>query len=116
MGDERKVYKVLVGKPEGKRPLGRPRRKWEDGVRMDLREIGLGGVDWIRLAQDRDRWRGVVSAVMNLRVLALRSYLVTAYKANERHYRLSVGNARRRSICNEIFKYFDFFLEKTWLP
>jgi hypothetical protein len=73
MGQERKVYRVLVGKPEGKRPLGRPRRRWEDGVRMDLREIGLGGADWIRLAQDRDRWRSVVSAVMNLRVLALRS-------------------------------------------
>jgi hypothetical protein len=73
MGEERKVYKVLVGKPKGKRPLGRPRRRREDGVRMDLREIGLGGVDWIRLAQDRDWWRAVVSAVMNLRVLALRS-------------------------------------------
>jgi hypothetical protein len=73
MGEDRKVYKVLVGKPEGKRPLGRPRRRWEDGVRMDLREIGLGHVDWIRLAQDRDRWRAVVSAVMKLRVLAPRS-------------------------------------------
>jgi hypothetical protein len=65
MGEERRVYKVLVGKPEGKRPLGRPRRRWEaprrrweDGIRMDLREIGLGGVDWIRLAQDRDRVAG----------------------------------------------------------
>jgi hypothetical protein len=73
MGEERKVYKVLVGKPEGKRPLGRPMRGWEDGVRMDLREIGLEVVDWIRLAQNRDRWRDVVSAVMNLRVLAPRS-------------------------------------------
>jgi hypothetical protein len=73
MGEERQVYKVLVGKPEGKRPLGRPRRRWEDGVRMDLREIGFGGVDWIRLAQDRDRLWAVVSAVMNLRVLAPRS-------------------------------------------
>jgi hypothetical protein len=73
MGEERKVYKVLVGKPEGKSPLGRPRRRWEDGIRMDLREIGLGGVDWIRLTQDRDGWRAVVSAVMNLRVLAHRS-------------------------------------------
>jgi hypothetical protein len=63
MGEERKVYKVLVGKPEGKRPLGRPRRRCEDGIRMDLREIGLGSVDWIRLAQDRDRWRAVVRAV-----------------------------------------------------
>jgi hypothetical protein len=72
MGEERKVYKVLVGKPEGKRPLGRPRRRWEDGIRMDLREIGLG-VDRIRLSQGRDRWRAVVSAVMNLWVLAPRS-------------------------------------------
>jgi hypothetical protein len=71
------VYKVLVGKPEGKRPLGRPRGRWEDGIRMDLGEIGLGGVDWIRLAQDRDRWRAVVSAVMNLRVLAPRIWLVS---------------------------------------
>jgi hypothetical protein len=55
MGEERNVYKVLVVKPEGKRPLGRTRRRWEDGIRMDLREIGLGGVDWIRLTQDRDR-------------------------------------------------------------
>jgi hypothetical protein len=73
MGEERKVHMVLAGKPEGKRPLGRPRRRWEDGVRMDLREIGLRGVDLIRLAQDRDRWRAVVNAVMNLRVLAPRS-------------------------------------------
>jgi hypothetical protein len=73
MGEERKVYKVLVGKPEGKRPPGRPRRKWEDGIRMNLRETGVGGVDWIRLSQDRDRWRAVVSAVMNLGVLAPRS-------------------------------------------
>jgi hypothetical protein len=56
MGEERKVYKVLVGKPEGKRPLGRPRHRWKDGIRMDLREIAWGSVHWIRLAQDRDRW------------------------------------------------------------
>jgi hypothetical protein len=62
-----------VGKHEAKIPLGRPRCGWEHGVRMDLREIGLGGVDWIRLAQDKDRWWAVVSAVMNLRVLAPRS-------------------------------------------
>jgi hypothetical protein len=73
MGEERKMYKVLVGKPEGKRPLGRPRRRWEDGIRMDLRELGLGGVDWIRLAQDRGRWWAVVSVVMNLLVLAPQS-------------------------------------------
>jgi hypothetical protein len=73
MGEDRKVYKVLVQKPEGKRPLGRPRRRWEDGIRMDLGEIGLGGVDWIRLDQDRNRWRAVVSAVMNVRVLVPQS-------------------------------------------
>jgi hypothetical protein len=75
MGEERKVYKVWVRKPEGKRPLVRPRRRWEDGIRMDLREIDWvgGGVDWIQVAQVRDRWRVVVSAVMNLRVLAPRS-------------------------------------------
>jgi hypothetical protein len=73
MGEERKVYKVLVGKPEGRRLLGRPRHRWEDGVRTELREISLGGVDCIRLAQDRDRWQAVVSAEMNLRVLAPRS-------------------------------------------
>jgi hypothetical protein len=67
------VYKILVGKSEGKRPLGRPRRRWDDVIRMDLREIGLAGVDWIRLSQDRDRWRAVVSAVMNLRVHSPRS-------------------------------------------
>jgi hypothetical protein len=70
---ERNGYRVLMGKPEGKRLLGRPRRRWEDGIRMDLREIGWGSVDWIQLAQDRDLWRAVVSTVMNLRVLAPRS-------------------------------------------
>jgi hypothetical protein len=70
------MYKVLVGKPEGKRPLGRPRRRWEDGIRMDLREIGWGSVEWIQLAQDRDRWLAIVNTVMNLRVLAPRSLLV----------------------------------------
>jgi hypothetical protein len=72
-GEERKVYKVLVGKPEGKRPLGRPRCRWEDGIRMDLREIGWEGVDWSRLAQDRNWWRAVVNAVMNIQVLVPQS-------------------------------------------
>jgi hypothetical protein len=63
------------GKPEGKRPLERPRRRWENGIKMDLRETGRGSVEWIHLAQDRDRWRAVVSAVMNLRVLSPRSWL-----------------------------------------
>jgi hypothetical protein len=73
MGEERNVYRVLVGKPEGKRPLERPSRRWEDGIKMDLREICWGGVEWIQLAQDRDLWRAVVSAVMNLLVLAPRN-------------------------------------------
>ena len=62
------VYWVLVGKPEGKRPFGRPRRRWEDNIKMDLQEVGCGAMDWIELAQDRDRWRALVNAVMNLRV------------------------------------------------
>jgi hypothetical protein len=70
MGEEIKMYKVLVGNAEGKRPLGRPRHRWEDGIRMDLRETGCWCMDWIRWAQDRDRWRAVVNAVMNLGVLA----------------------------------------------
>jgi hypothetical protein len=73
MEEERKVYKVLVGNPEGKRPLGRPRRRWEIGIRMDLTEIGLRDVGWIRLAQDRDRRRAILNAVMNLRDFAPRS-------------------------------------------
>ena len=68
MGEERRVYRVLVGKPEGRRPLGRPRRRWVDNIRMDLQEVGRGYMDWIGLAQDRDRWRTLVSAVRNLRV------------------------------------------------
>ena len=69
MGEERGVYRVLVGKPgEKKKPLGRHRRRWEDNIRMDLQVVGCGYMDWIGLAQDRDRWRTLVSAVMNLRV------------------------------------------------
>ena len=68
MGEERGVYRVLVGKPEAKRPLGRLRRRWVDNITMDLQELGSGYVDWIGLAQDRDRWQTLVSAVMNLRV------------------------------------------------
>jgi hypothetical protein len=68
MGEKRNVYRLLVGKPEGKRPLGRPRHRWIDNIKMELLEIGLGVVDWIDLAQDRYRWRALVNAVMNLRV------------------------------------------------
>jgi hypothetical protein len=67
-GEKRNAYRLLVGKPEGKRPLGRPRHRWEDNVRINLREIGWAGMDWIDLAQDRDQWRVLVNTVMNLRV------------------------------------------------
>jgi hypothetical protein len=68
MGEKRSVYRLLVGKPEGKRPLGRPRRRWVDNIRMDLGEVGLGDVNWIGLAQERNRWRALVNSVLNLRV------------------------------------------------
>jgi hypothetical protein len=68
MEERRCVYRVLVGKPEGKRPLRRPRHRWEDSIKMDLQKVGCGGMDWIELAQDRDRWRAFVNVVMNLRV------------------------------------------------
>jgi hypothetical protein len=68
MRKKRNAYRILVGKPEGKRPLGRSRRRWEDNIKMDLRETGWGGMDWIDLAQDRDQWRALVNMVMNLRV------------------------------------------------
>ena len=68
MGEEREVYRVLVGKPEGKRPLGRPRCRWVDNIRTDLQEVGCGYMDWIGLAKDGDSWRTLVSAVLNLRV------------------------------------------------
>jgi hypothetical protein len=68
MGEGRGVYRVLVGKAEGKRPVGRPRCRWEDNIKMDLQEVGCEGMDWIELAQDRDRWRALVHVVMNIRV------------------------------------------------
>ena len=72
MVEGRGVHRVLVGKPEGKRPLGRPRRMWEDNIKMDLQDVGGGLGDWVELAQDRDRWRTLVSTVMNLRVQKMR--------------------------------------------
>jgi hypothetical protein len=68
MGERRGVYRVLVGKPEGKRPLVRPRHRWEDSIKLYLQEVGCGGMDWIELAEDRDRWLARVNAAMNLRV------------------------------------------------
>jgi len=72
MGQGREVYKVLVGKPEGKRSLGRPRHRWEDNIKMDLQEVGGGSGDWMELAEDRDRWRALVSTVMNMQVPKMR--------------------------------------------
>ena len=68
MGKRKCVYRVLLGKPEGKKPLGRPRNRWEDNMKIDLQEVVCGGMDWIKLAQDRDRWQALVNEVMNLRV------------------------------------------------
>ena len=68
IGERKGLYRVLVGKPERKRPLGRPRPRWEGNIKMDLQEVGCGGIDWIELVQDRDRWRVLVSTVMNFRV------------------------------------------------
>jgi hypothetical protein len=68
MGEVRGAYNILIGRPEGRRPLGRPSLRWEDNIRTDRREIGFGDVDWIHLAQDRDRWRALVNTVMNLQV------------------------------------------------
>jgi hypothetical protein len=68
MGERRGVYKALVGEPDGKRPLGRPRHRWEDNIKMYLQEVGGGGMDWIELVQERDRWQALANAVMNLQV------------------------------------------------
>ena len=68
MGERRGVYRVLVWKPEGKRPLGRPRCRWEDNIKMGLQDVGCGGMDWIQLAQDRERWQALVNAVMKVQV------------------------------------------------
>jgi hypothetical protein len=80
MGVRRCVYRVLVGNPEGNRTLGRPRLRWEDNIRLDLQEVGYRGMDWIELAQDRDRWQAIVNAVMNLRVPYIEENFLTSCK------------------------------------
>jgi hypothetical protein len=77
--ENRNVYRLLVGKPEGTRPLGRPRRRWVDNIRMDLGEVGWGDVDWIGLGQDRDRWRAFVNSVMNIPIQKLWETLYIFY-------------------------------------
>jgi hypothetical protein len=91
-GERRNAYRILVGKPEGKRPLGRPRRRWVDNIKMDLREVGLDGRDWIDLAQDRDRWRAHVNAVMNLQV---------PYNAGKFSSGCTIGSFSRRAQLHE---------------
>jgi hypothetical protein len=95
MGKKRNAYRLLVGKPEGKRPLGRPRRRWVDNIKMDLLEIGWGGVDWICLAQDRDKWRALVNVVMNLRVplnagKISRGYMIGGLSSSSQFHRVSL--------------------------
>jgi len=80
MGERRGVYRVLMGRPEGKRPLGRPRHRWEDNIKMDLQDLGCGDIDWIKLAQDRDMWWALVNAVMNLQVPQNTGNFLTSYK------------------------------------
>ncbi|KAJ4450601.1 hypothetical protein ANN_02027 [Periplaneta americana] len=82
MGESRNAYRVLVGRPEGKRPLGRPRRRWEDNIKMDLREVGYDDREWNNLAQDRDQWRADVRAAMNLRVCPLQQCFMSYFVYN----------------------------------
>jgi hypothetical protein len=88
-----------MGKSEGKRPLGRPRRRWQDGIRMDLSEMGWRGMDWIQLTYDRGRWRAFINTVMKMRVLAPRSYLVNYFNVyTEQHINKQTGNAIQCSV------------------
>jgi hypothetical protein len=97
MGEERGVHRVLVGKPEGKRPLGRPRRRWEDNIKMNVEDVGGGRGDWIELAQDRDRWRALVSTVKNLS--RLNFSLVDSLSPRIPYFNLDCFNLPPLEIC-----------------
>ena len=108
MGEERGLYRVLVGKPEGKRPLGRPMLRWVDTIRMDLQEVGCGYMDWIGLAQGRDRWRTLMSAAMNLRVPFNAGNFLTSCKPvscsrRTLHRGVSMFDSFERKILRKIF-------------
>jgi len=106
MGEERGVYRVLLGKPEGKRPLVRPRRRWVVNIRRDLQEVGCGYMDWIGLAQDRDRWRTLVSAVMNLQVPRNAGNFLTSFKPVS--FSRSTPHHRVSKYLRAIFLVFNF--------
>jgi hypothetical protein len=99
MGEKSNAYRILVGKPEGKRPLGRPRCRWVDNIKMDLTEIGWGDMDWIDLAQDGDQWRAIVNMVMNLRV----PYNVGKFLSS-----CTTGSFSRRAQLNEVSQHSIF--------
>jgi len=100
MGERRGIYKVLVGKSEGKRPLGRPTHRWKDNIKMDLQEVGCGGMDWIKLAQDRDRLRPCVNVVMNPQVPQNYGHLLTSRE---------LVSLSRRTLLHEVIKW-DIYL------
>jgi len=102
MGERRDVYTVLVEEPEGKMPFGRPRCRWEDNIQVDLQEVGYGGMDWIDVAQDRDRWRALVNAVMNLRVtLNARNFLTSLISFSRRTVLHGVSKEPKLTVSEE---------------
>jgi hypothetical protein len=101
MGEERGIYRILVGRLEGKRPLGRPRRRWEDNIKMDLRAIGIDGANWIQLAQDRDQCWALVNTVMSLRILEL-LYQYKPKDGNYNRHQTKIGNSFTPCIRNNM--------------